>query len=659
MPKYGAQIKKPKKISANVQRTLINSALLKSGEKIHENSVILQRCWADYMALSDFRTRYQRNRNYLAGRQWNDIIYDDTIKSYTTEDSYIRRQGRVPLKNNLIASLMKNLIGQYRRNPVQSMVNSRAPEGQLEAEMVSNALQSVLEANRAIEKDVKACKIDALSGGIFQKLQYTYIQEQNRNNIKISNVNVNKLCFNTDIEDPDDIRRICQLYDIYIDDAVRLFASNKDEEARIKEIYSMASGIKNYWDSTNYLNVDKYDNISFLQPEQMDKCRVYEIWEIESEWRLRGVHDPLDASYATYPLSEEVNIKNENADRIKKGKAAGMSDDEIASNLITYEKRMDQFWTYKFMTPTGHVLAQGETPYEHKSHPFVISLFPLIDGEIRGWMEDVIDQQRQINRMLTLMDFIISTSSKNTLMVAKESVPDDMSPEDFAAEYHKVGGVIFFKSKPGVPLPSTIQNNSIPAGISEMLQIQMKMIEDVSGIQGPIQGKSAPSGTPASLYEQEAANASLNTVDFMQTFADFKRSRDLKIVKLIKQYYTEDQYLNSAGKEFSKEAKLFKAKQVANFDYDVAISHSFDSPTFRQAMENQLSQFVMNGLVPIETYLEVSSMPYAEKLLEGIKKMKEGAQQGDLQIPPEVQQAAQQGDPRAKMMIQQAMKTAA
>ena len=196
--------------------------------------------------------------------------------------------------------------------------------------------------------------------------------------------------------------------------------------------------------------------------------------------------------------------------------------------------------------------------------------------------------------------------------------------------------------------------------MTELFRIWKELIDDISGIHGAIQGKSANSGTPMGLYEQEAANSAINTIDFMQTIGEQKQSRDLKSVKLIKQYFTEDQFIATAGKAYSPEAKKFKADRVAMYDYDVVVSHSFDAPVFRQAMEQQLTEFVMKGILPFEAYLEVTTMPGAQKILDTITKAKEQAQNGQAPqsgIPPEVQQAADQGDPKARAMIEQAIKS--
>lgn len=61
-------------------------------------------------------------------------------------------------------------------------------------------------------------------------------------------------------------------------------------------------------------------------------------------------------------------------------------------------------------------------------------------------------------------------------------------------------------------------------GINEMIQMQLKLMQDIAGVHGAIQGKSSNSGTAAALYAQGTQNASLNVLDYLETFSSFCRS---------------------------------------------------------------------------------------------------------------------------------------
>ena len=62
--------------------------------------------------MDQFRKDRERNKRYTYGYQWDDMICVDG--KTMTEEEYIKMQGNVPLKNNLIRRLVRNVLGVYR-----------------------------------------------------------------------------------------------------------------------------------------------------------------------------------------------------------------------------------------------------------------------------------------------------------------------------------------------------------------------------------------------------------------------------------------------------------------------------------------------------------------------------------------------------------------
>jgi hypothetical protein len=295
------------------------------------------------------------------------------------------------------------------------------------------------------------------------------------------------------------------------------------------------------------------------------------------------------------------------------------------------------------VTPEGYVLDSGESPYEHESHPYTLRLFPLIDGEIWGFMEDVIDQQKMINRQVALIDFVISAGAKGVLMVPEDMKPDGWTEADFASQWVKHNGVIFYK--PSIKhnhMPTQITNNSLPAGATELLQLQLGLIKEISGVTGAIQGQTPAAGTPASRYAMESQNAATSSKDYFEHFFSARKKRDEKILKNIKQFYQEERYINVSGVDYSDTASTYQPELVSDIDFDLVIGKSANAPVFRMMIDDILMKFVDSGQIDLPMFLENTSLPFAEKLLQQIKEKQEAMmQQGMVQ------------DPRAAKMMQQ------
>jgi hypothetical protein len=79
-------------------------------------------------------------------------------------------------------------------------------------------------------------------------------------------------------------------------------------------------------------------------------------------------------------------VQAENMKRMEQAQRNGIPYNEIP--FIKAEWFMDSYWYYYFLSPLGDILAEGETPYEHKSHPYVFKAYPFIDGEIHSFVSD-------------------------------------------------------------------------------------------------------------------------------------------------------------------------------------------------------------------------------------------------------------------------------
>jgi len=626
-------------------------------ENVSENMALLEECRRHWESLRDFRKRRLRNRKYYRGDQWSDEILDPDSDSYITEEQYLKNQGKVPLKQNQVRQLVKNLIGQYRSNPSQSVVIARARENADVSEMFSNALQAASQINIVKELDAREFEEFAISGALMQKVSYKYWKERNSEDLFVENVNVNRMFFNADVSDIRlmDLRIIGEIIDTTVSDIVSTFAKSTQEEKIIRDLY--AGTVTKDFLSDRGLDASRIDNMDFFNPRDANKARLYEIWKLKGAWRIYA-HDPMDGSYniVDYSMKE---IAEQNSERIRIGLEQGVPQEDIP--LIEAEEKFEQFWYVKFLTPYGYTLFEGETPYKHEEHPYALTLYPLLDGEVWGFVEDIIDQQRYINRLVIMMDFIMSASAKGVLLVPEDIIPDGMNPDDFAKEWTRFNGVITYTPKAHGKIPEQISANSTNIGISEMLALQMSLMQEISGVHGAIQGKNAGSGTPASLYAQEAQNATMNTLDYMQTFQSFRQKRDTKALKVIAQYYKEPRYLAINGRSLNEDSKLWDPNLVKNIDFDIVVSQGTDTPVYRQMIDDTLMKLLEGQMIDLEMFLEQTSLPFADKLLAAVKQRKQQMEQGiPGQLPEEIMTQASQGaNPQAMAMAKKAIGMAA
>jgi hypothetical protein len=634
-----------------------------SNEKKAENLEMLRVAEMYWSALKDFRDRRKRNRKYYRGDQWHETItnpdYDSRITDTTdsrsyqtiTEEEYIINQGKIPFKQNLIRQLGKNILGQYRANPNESIVIARAREKASEADIMSNALIAVRQMNSSRELEARNCEEFTLSGACFTKIGYKYIKERDTEDVWIQNVNPNRMYFNNDINDIrlSDLNVIGEIIDTTIDNIIAAFAKTPSDEGKIRRFYANQglepSGVE------NTLTPSAIDNLNFYAPDRMDKCRLIEHWYLKTDWRIYA-HDYLDGSYSvTNQTTKEIDSIN--ILRIAQAALQGIPPEDVPQ--IEYERKKEQFWCVKYLTPYGDCLWEGESPYAHQEHPYVATLYPLLDGEVWSIIEDVIDQQRYINRLIALFDFIMGASAKGVLFIDENLVDESaMDIDEIMDEWVKFNGVIRYRAKPGIQVPYQISSNSTTIGISDMIQLQMKLFQDISGVSDAVQGRDPRSGTPASLYAQVAQNSTINIRDFFETYAWNRQRIDYKIIKVIRQFYKDERYIAVAGRSYNTSSMIYNPNKIKDVEFDVSVTPSTDTPVYRSIIEDTLKELLGKGLIDIEMYLESTSMPLADQLLEKIKLKKQQISQGQPggELPPELVNQIQSGtNPQAQVMI--------
>ena len=563
--------------------------------------------------LNDYRYLRRRNRDYAFGRQWNDKI---TLSDgrVVTEEQYLKEQGKVPLKNNLIRQLIKNVVGQFRSAQTQPVCVARDRTEQQLGEVLSGAVEYVHQHNRLWELDGRTLEEFLISGSCAHKIVYG--TRNGKSDIWIDDVAPSRIFFNS----MNDVRQwdcslIGELHDMPIADLLSRYAKgNRKGALELRKIYGEVKD-SDFQNEITSLTTDNADNVDFYVASSGNMCRVIEVWRYESRERLR-CHDTLDGSVYKAEIDTLENIEQENARRIKEASKQGVKREDVP--LINSEWFVDKVWYYRHLSPLGHILDEGETPYWHASHPYALKPYPLIDGEVHAFVEDVIDQQRYINRLITMVDFIMGSSAKGVLLFPEDQIPEGMTIEDVAEEWTRYNGVIMYRPRPGVPQPQQISVNATNVGAYELLNMQMRLFEDISGVHGAIQGKTAPSGTPYALYAQQIQNSSLNLIDLFESFKCFRVDRDTKIVKTIQQYYTIERYKKIVGEEQQNILKNIGEEDVKNAEFDITITESVSSPVYRIASNEFLLELFRMGQIDLKTLLENGSFPFADKLLQSL-----------------------------------------
>lgn len=589
-------------------------------------------CWD---SLYNLRTNRERCLRYMYGDQWGDETVDrDGCKC--TEREAIVNEGNVPLTNNLIRKLVRTVIGVYRnQNKVPSCTANDRDEQSL-GDVMSVALQVNWKNNYRKELDAR-CFEDFLAGGaVCQKEVYGWNAERQKKDAWTYYPDISTMFWNPDMSDPRtwDLKIIGEIHDIPFTELCSRFAHSKSDVSKLREIYYYCRDAERFNDWYSRYSKDRedyhrLDNIDFFIPTDHNLFRVIEVWRKEAKMRYH-VWDTMTGEMFKCELADKTLYDEENRRRVLEFAAEGYSESDVPK--IELELFVDEYWYYRIMSPLGDILDEGETPYEHKSHPYSLKLYPMVNGEVHSFVGDVIDQQRYVNRLVSLNDKLIRSAAKGVLMYPISLIPDGKTPEDIQREWKEPDAIMFIddiKGRMSGMKPEQYVNKLVNIGTNEMIQMQMGLLEEISGVNGALQGKPGFSGQSATLYAQQTQNASTSILDLLESYEDMILRGAEKKVKNIQQYYTDARKLAVAGRAAQV---IYDPALCGDVDFDLSISEMADSPVYRMQLNDLLMQMFQLGAINLVQLLENGSWPFADRLLESLK--------ADQQAAAEAQQAA-------------------
>lgn len=612
-----------------------------------------------YNNMDNFRKRRERNKRYNYGKQWSDIIELRTKCGGVrrmTEEQYIREQGSEPLKNNLIRRLVKNVLGVYRSQSKEPTCNARDKDEQKYGETMSIVLQCNRQLNRENELDARTMEEFLISGAAIYKKKYGW--RNNRLDCWTDYVNPNNFFIDNNMRDFRgwDVSCLGEVHDVTFGNVLREFAKTPADVRRLREIYRNAANREFVAESLQQFGEFDPRNIDFMSPSNPSLCRVIEVWRKETKARYR-CHDYNNGDDYKIDVEDYHDlVELENADRLKRGQEAGMLPEDIP--MIKAEWFVDDYWYFYYLSPFGDILREGETPYAHGDSPYVFKFYPFIDGEIHSFVEDVVDQQRFVNRLITMYDFIMRASAKGVLLCPDDCLPDDMSWDDLADEWSRFNGIVRFKPNKNGQIPQQVANNSTNIGIQDLLSFQLKFFEDISGVNGALQGKPGVSGTSGSLYAQQTQNATMSLLDILETFSQFIIDGAYKDVKNIQQYYDTRRTFNIVGR--SGQIVEYDPKKIRDVEFDINITESTSTPVYRQMANEFLMQLWQAQAISLQQLLQVGDFPFGDELMQLISSQEEAIKSGaevpqaSPQLQAQVAQASQ-SNPQAQAMLRQMM----
>ncbi|MDE6206435.1 MAG: hypothetical protein K2M55_01335 [Muribaculaceae bacterium] len=429
---------------------------------------LLQGAYGAWSALGGVRSARRRYKRYTYGDQWSDYI-PDSNGIMRREEEIITMSGKRPMTNNLIRQLVKSVVGRYRSVTTEDGTYTRGRAADLSR------------ANSLAELDSRLLEEFLISGTAVQRLA-----DETRFGVRdvwVDNVDFNRFFVN-DFRDPRgwDITMVGMLHDMPFPEVARRFgASSRARAEALRALFADVSRGGAFAPETVGL---PGADIDFFTPVRHGYCRVVEIWTLDSSLGAPG-GSKLDVTFR---------------------------------------------WHCRWLAPDGTLLGEYDSPWRHGQHPFMVKFYPLTDGEVHPFVEDVIDQQRAINRLIVLIDRILATSAKGVLLFPTSQLAPGTSWQDVVNRWAQADGVIPITGRG--EMPQQVMTNPSASGAYQFLELQMKLFDDISGVGDALLGRKDTSARGVEMLETRLRTATIALADIFDTFTTFTAMRTAKALDM-------------------------------------------------------------------------------------------------------------------------------
>lgn len=437
---------------------------------------IIEKAREAWMASSGLRASRRRLKAFAFGRQWNDPVRTPDGR-VVTELTRCMEEGRVPVTNNIIRRMVKTIIGHYRHL-------SAADSG------------SEVTLTSFPETDARALEELLISGCAVQR-----VDPESK---EIVNVSPERLIFRRFLlPDASDCTLIGMLHDLPLWEVLDRFAGGDLIKARgIRELYRHTGA------GPQFAIGSAAEEVSFATATLPDTVRVIEVWEHTVDELVEVTEGE---TRRTVTGSEWDALVRNSSRRRGKGRRP-----EPQGRRVSRHR-----WQGHWLTPEGIEIGSREAA----RHPFAVRFYPMIDGELHSAVEDVIDQQKMVNRLVSTLDHTIACAAKGVLLYPADQLPDGISWQELRRIWSNPQGILPFRRSSKSVMPYQVHSGNVGAGATDLLKMQLDLFDRLSGATGALSGRSS-AAKGEGMLRAEMEYSAISILDLLNSFHTFIRERD-------------------------------------------------------------------------------------------------------------------------------------
>ena len=536
----------------------------------------------------------RKNSAFARGKQWTDPEISAHLKQF-----------RIPYVFDQINNKVNALCGEQAKLNFEATAKAVEPGDEEAASYASKILKWVGSVN-----DFERVERDSFWDMVVKGSTVTQVRWENSETLygypSIERVPVFQMFWDTSCVESDlsDAKWMARVIPMTRQDALEEFPEHAElidsagtmTQSSVWDMYDVLSERQKFSSAGHYLN-DSRDLIRWIEHYEKYKAQVFIVYdevrdELEEYESLREAESDILGRRAAYEGSD-VDLFNE--DGSEKIGYVPLEKYVIAQNLVIGDKCVSRTIT------------------ELPDFPFVVAFCYHDDGEYWSFVDQLIDPQRFLNRMLSEWDNQIGRTNKQLMTVLEHKLKRGWTIQDVNRERSKTGATIPVLSHDAL---NAVPNQPALPDIPNTIQFALGHMMEVVGGKNALglQENAAESGE-AVRQRQEAANST--RLPIFSHFSSWRRRLMELAFWYAKNYLPDNQVLRIAGDTPSSRDEFITLDtevldNIRNARLDINVSEVIDSATMNERNFRHIKEMALAGVIPpdvaADTLLELSSL---------------------------------------------------
>lgn len=265
-------------------------------------------------------------------------------------------------------------------------------------------------------------------------------------------------------------------------------------------------------------------------------------------------------------------------------------------------------------------------------------------GNWYGFLRDMADPQRWINKFFSSMADVVASQAKGGLLAEVDAfVSKDRAAEEWADPrsivWMKTGGLAKVRER---------ASSGIPAGLSQLLEFTVGSLPHVAGVNLEFLGLAGRE--QAGVLETQRKQAAIATLsEFFNALRLYRKTQGRVLVQMIEEFISDGRLIRIVGKQGAQFVPLLRSP--GTLQYDLVIDEAPDSPDQKGRTWEALVQILptaakMGFPIPPEI---IQYAPFPQALIQDWMQFA----QGEAGLPPEMKERIQQMQEQIQALTQE------